>query len=62
LGGFMSIIALTCFVLASIPRLLTKNPSSCPDGTPKTHLVGCTCATLLSSFSLLRLDLQANLG
>ena len=40
LGGFMSIIALTCFVLASIPRLLTKNPSSCPDGTPKTHLVG----------------------
>jgi hypothetical protein len=27
-------------VLASIPRLLTMNPSSCPDGTPKTHLFG----------------------
>jgi hypothetical protein len=26
--------------LASIPRLLTMNPSNFPDGSPKTHLVG----------------------
>jgi hypothetical protein len=26
--------------LASIPRLLTMNPSNFPDGTPKMHLVG----------------------
>ena len=35
----MSIMALICFVLASIPRLLTRNPRSCPAGTPKTHLL-----------------------
>jgi hypothetical protein len=26
--------------LASMPRLLTMNPSNLPDGTPKTHLFG----------------------
>jgi hypothetical protein len=39
-GGPISIMAQICLVLASISRLLTRNPSSCPDGTPKTHLFG----------------------
>jgi hypothetical protein len=39
-GGAISIMIRICLVLASIPRLLTRNPSSCPDGTPKTHLFG----------------------
>jgi hypothetical protein len=39
-GGTISVMARICLVFASIPRLLTKNPSSCPDGTPKTHLFG----------------------
>jgi hypothetical protein len=39
-GGAISIMARICLVFASIPRLLTRNPSSCPDGTPKTHLFG----------------------
>ena len=40
LGGFMNLMALTLVGLASMPRLLTKKPSSFPDGTPNTHLVG----------------------
>src|SRR6185369_1708926 len=40
LGGFMNLMALTLVGLASIPRLLTMKPSSFPDGTPNTHLVG----------------------
>jgi hypothetical protein len=39
-GGPISIIARIWLVLASIPWWLTKNPSSCPDGTPNTHLFG----------------------
>jgi hypothetical protein len=39
-GGAISVMARICLVLASIPRLLTRNPSGCPDGTPKTHLFG----------------------
>jgi hypothetical protein len=39
-GGPISVMAWIYLVLASIPRLLTRNPSSCPDGTPKTHLFG----------------------
>jgi hypothetical protein len=39
-GGPISIIAWICLVLASIPWWLNKNPSSCPDGTPNTHLFG----------------------
>jgi hypothetical protein len=39
-GGPISVMARICLELASIPRWLTKNPSSCPDGTPKTHLFG----------------------
>jgi hypothetical protein len=37
-GGGISVMARICLVLASIPLLLTRNPSSCPDGTPKKHL------------------------
>jgi hypothetical protein len=37
-GGPISVIAWICLVLASIPRWLTKNPSSYPDGTLNTHL------------------------
>ena len=40
LGGFMYLIALTFVGLASMPRLLTMKPSSFPDGTLNTHLVG----------------------
>ena len=40
LGGFMYLMALTFMGLASMPRLLTMKPSSFPDGTPNTHLVG----------------------
>ena len=39
-GGPISIMAQICLALASIPRWLTKNPSSCPEGTPNTHLLG----------------------
>jgi hypothetical protein len=39
-GGAISVMTRICLVLAYIPRLLTRNPSSCPDGTPKTHLFG----------------------
>jgi hypothetical protein len=39
-GGPISVMAQICLVLASIPRLLTRNPSSCPNGTPKRHLFG----------------------
>jgi hypothetical protein len=38
--GLISVMARICLVLASIPRLLTRNPSSCLDDTPKTHLFG----------------------
>jgi hypothetical protein len=37
-GGPISVIARISLVLALIPWWLTKKPSSCPDGTPKTHL------------------------
>ena len=36
----MFMIALIFSVFASIPLWLTMKPSSFPDGTPKTHLVG----------------------
>ena len=36
----MAMISLIFSRLALIPRLLTMNPSSFPEGTPKTHLVG----------------------
>ena len=39
-GASMAMIALIFSGLASIPRWLTMNPSSFPEGTPKTHLVG----------------------
>jgi hypothetical protein len=39
-GGPISVMARIYLVLASIPRLLTRNPSSCPDGIPKTYLFG----------------------
>jgi hypothetical protein len=39
-GGPISVIAWIRLVLALIPRWLTKNLSSCPDGTPNTHLFG----------------------
>jgi hypothetical protein len=39
-GGAIFVMARICLVLVSIPRLLTRNLSSCPDGTPKTHLFG----------------------
>jgi hypothetical protein len=39
-GGPISVMARICLVLASIPRLLTRNPSSYPDGTLKTQLFG----------------------
>jgi hypothetical protein len=38
-GGAISVMARICLVLASILRLLTRNPSSCPEGTPKNTLV-----------------------
>jgi hypothetical protein len=37
-GGPISVMAQICLVLASIARLLIRNPSSFPNGTPKTHL------------------------
>ena len=40
LGGFMNLMALTLVGLASMPQLLTMKPSSFPNGTPNTHLVG----------------------
>jgi hypothetical protein len=36
----MSVMAVIFIGLASIPRLLTMNPSNFPDGTPKTHFFG----------------------
>ena len=39
-GTSMAMMALIFSGLASIPRLLMMNPSSFPEGTPKTHLVG----------------------
>jgi len=36
----MAMMVLTFSGLASIPRLLTMNPSSFPEGTPKSQLVG----------------------
>jgi hypothetical protein len=36
----MSVMAVIFTGLASMPRLLTMNPSNFPEGTPKTHLVG----------------------
>jgi hypothetical protein len=39
-GRPISVIAWICLALVSIPRWLTKNPSSCPNGTPNTHLFG----------------------
>ena len=36
----MAMMALIFSGLASIPQLLTMKPSSFPEGTPKTHLVG----------------------
>ena len=36
----MNQMALTFVGLASMPQLLTMKPSSFPDGTPNTHLVG----------------------
>ena len=39
-GASMAIMALIFSGLASIPRLMTMNPSSFPEGTPKTHLDG----------------------
>jgi hypothetical protein len=50
-GRAISIIAQICLVLASIPRLLTRNPSSCPEGTPKTHLFGFNFHFYLFRFS-----------
>jgi hypothetical protein len=38
--GPISVIAQICLVLASIPWWLTKNLSSCPNGTLNTHLFG----------------------
>jgi hypothetical protein len=39
-GASISVMAMIFTGLASIPRLLTINPSNFLDGTPKTHLVG----------------------
>jgi hypothetical protein len=39
-GASMSVMAVTFTGLASIPRLLTMNPSNFPNGTPYTHFVG----------------------
>jgi hypothetical protein len=39
-GASMAKMALIFSGLASIPWWLTMNPSSFPEGTPKTHLVG----------------------
>ena len=39
-GASMAMMALIFSTLASIPRWLTMNPSSFPEGTPKTQLVG----------------------
>ena len=39
-GASMAMMAFIFSGLASIPRLLTMNPSSFPEGMPKTHLVG----------------------
>ena len=39
-GASITMIALIFSGLALIPRLLMMNPSSFPEGTPKTHLVG----------------------
>ena len=36
----MNLMALTLVGLASMPPLLTMKPSSFPDETPNTHLVG----------------------
>jgi hypothetical protein len=38
-GSSMSVMAVIFIGLASIPRLLTMNPSNFPDGTPNTHFV-----------------------
>ena len=40
LGGFMNLMVLTLTGLALMPQLLTMKPSSFPDRTPNTHLVG----------------------
>jgi hypothetical protein len=39
-GASMSVMAEIFTRLASIPRLLTMNPSNFPDGNPKMHFVG----------------------
>jgi hypothetical protein len=39
-GASISVMAMIFSGLASIPRLLTMNPSNFPDGTPNTHFVG----------------------
>jgi hypothetical protein len=39
-GAPISVMAAIFTGLASMPRLLTMNPSNFPEGTPKTHLVG----------------------
>jgi hypothetical protein len=39
-GGAISIMAQICLMFTSIPRLLTRNLSSYPKGTLKTHLFG----------------------
>ena len=40
LGGSMNLMALTLVGLVSMPQLLTMKPSSFPNGTLNTHLVG----------------------
>jgi hypothetical protein len=39
-GAFMLVMAKIFSGLVSMPRWLMTNPSSLPDGTPKTHLFG----------------------
>jgi hypothetical protein len=39
-GAFMLVVAEIFSRLASIPRWLMMKPSSFPEGTPKTHLLG----------------------
>jgi hypothetical protein len=39
-GASISVMAIIFIGLASIPRLLTMNPSNFPHGTLKMHLVG----------------------
>jgi hypothetical protein len=39
-GAFMPVMAEIFSGLASMPRWLMMEPSSLPEGTPKTHLFG----------------------